>query len=358
MKETGIMVLVILLLSACSTTTSTAVRMNGVDGLTYYMPKKDFIVTVTMAGEGTELHVSDVVLEATSAYADRSQQYVLQHNLNLLSDSKLDVTVDPSGLLKTTNSTTTTQVQATLEGIAASAGYGSFAPNPDDRSLTDNCTKAGVYVFLFDPLNLFPEGKHLEKDAKCGLTIEFIKLDKGKTKGKELNKNKNEKHSGVFYRQEMPYKLRAFTSDGTINKEKIIFSPSESKTMFLPLSRSFFATSNATLTFEHGIPVGYIQDDKSELVGAVSIPAQVIDAYFAAAGKLFSAFSTKNTNETALIEQETSLALAKHNTQKELELAKLEADNKYKLRELKIQACTAAINGNNPELVKALECGK
>lgn len=88
-------VLLVIFLSACTNTTSTLVKNEGVDGLTYFMPNKDFIVTITMTEPDGKVpsKVSDVVFSTTSAYADRSKQYVIQHGVNWLNDNKLAVTV-------------------------------------------------------------------------------------------------------------------------------------------------------------------------------------------------------------------------------------------------------------------------
>lgn len=341
-----IVVLMAIFLSACANTTSTLVKDEGVDGLTYFMPKKDFIVTITMTepdDQGSN-KVSNVAFSTSTAYADRSTQYVLQHGANWLNDNKLAVTVSEAGLLKTSTSTSKTKVTEVFEGIATTAGYGSL------MLAAPSCNKAGDYVFIFQP--------DMEPTEKCGVNIDISPLPITANTIKAHSKKPDSSYSGVFYRQEEAYKIKAITANGNINKETILYSPSGSETLFLPISKSLFADSEATLTFTDGMPTGYTQDDKSEIVGALAIPAKVIGAYFKAAGELFSAFSTKNTNESALIKSESALEIEKHNSQRDLELSKVEADYKFKLAELKVQACKSAVADNNQNLIDSLGCSK
>ncbi len=338
-------VLSVISLTACASTTSTIVNEKDIDGLTYFMPNKDFIVTITMTepdSHGSN-KVSNIVFSASTAYADRSKQYVLKHGTNLFNDSKLDVTVDTTGLLKSSTSTSTSKVAEVLVGLATTAGYKA------SKSIAPSCNKAGDYVFIFEPSD--------KPTDKCGVHIEISSLTKSADTIKTTIKKPDSSYSGVFYRQEEAYKIKASFANGDIYKEAILYSPSGSETLFLPISKSFFADSESTLTFTDGMPTGYKQDDKSELVGAFAIPAKVIGAYFKAVGELFGAFSTKNTNESALIKSESSLELEKYNSQRDLELSKIESDYKFKLAELKAQACKSAIADNNQELIDSLGCG-
>jgi len=339
-------VLLVIFLSACTNTTSTLVKNEGVDGLTYFMPNKDFIVTITMTEPDGKVpsKVSDVVFSTTSAYADRSKQYVIQHGVNWLNDNKLAVTVSESGLLKTSTSTSKTKVTEVFEGIATTAGYGVL------KQTEPSCNNGGNYVFIYQP--------DIKPPVNCGVTIDISQLPKTTDTIKSHSKKPDSSYSGVFYRQEEAYKIKATTADGSINKEAIIYSPSGSEVLFLPISRSLFGDSEATLTFKDGMPTGYIQDDKSEIVGALAIPAKVIGAYFNAVGELFSAFSTKNTNESALIKSESELEIEKRNSQRDLELLKIESDYKFKLAELKAQACKSAVDDKNQDLVDSIGCSK
>jgi len=114
-----IVIVSVMFLSSCSNTISTIVENESVDGLTYFMPNKDFIVTITMSepDEKTGINkVNNVVFSTSTAYADRSIQYVLQHGTNLLNDNKLDITVDTRGLLKSSKSTSNSKVADVLKG--------------------------------------------------------------------------------------------------------------------------------------------------------------------------------------------------------------------------------------------------
>jgi hypothetical protein len=170
------------------------------------------------------------------------------------------------------------------------------------------------------------------------------------------DKTGTKEFSGIFYRQDIAYRISA--KSATVNKEAILYSPSQSQDLFLPISRSLFADSTATLTFEDGMPTGYTQDDKSELVGLFTIPAKVVSAYFGAVGQLFTAFSKKNTDESALIKSDVALELEKHNAERDLELAKTKADYKFELAEIKVKACKAAETAKprDQALIDSLGC--
>lgn len=338
----------VLFWSACSSVTSTMVSKDYVDGLTYYMPKKDFVVTIIMAkpDNSGKNEVSNVVFSQSKAYADREIQYILAPQTNLLNDNKLNVSISEIGLLKTSIVNSTSKVSEVFEGIAQIAGYQAFIQTKE------KCKKAGSYIFIYDL------SKKKKEDKQCGVKITIKSLSNTSASTKNHKTKNDTGYTGIFYRQEIAYKITATTDEGDIHKEAILHSPSESKTLFLPVSRSFFADSEAKFTFIDGIPTIYSQNDESELVGAFSIPAKIIGSYFKAAGELFSSFNTKNSNESALIKSNSTLELEKYNAQRDLELSKIESNYKFKILELKVKACESAIANNDQKLIDSLSCIK
>ena len=91
---------------------------NPIQGLSYYMPQKDFVVTLTVKGQKPE----KATIGTTAAYPDLSRQYVLRYGRNWLGKNTLDVAVTSSGLLSTTNSSTQSGVAEAFRGLASSLG--------------------------------------------------------------------------------------------------------------------------------------------------------------------------------------------------------------------------------------------
>ena len=92
------------------------------DGLTYFLPKKDFLVTVAIKKEGSNTVLDKLALGTTPSYPDLSTQYVLKHGTNLFGKNTLDVGVNEKGLLSSTKSTTTSSVSDVFKNLASTIG--------------------------------------------------------------------------------------------------------------------------------------------------------------------------------------------------------------------------------------------
>jgi len=86
-----------------------------IQGLSYYMPQKDFVVTLTVKGQKPER----ATIGTTAAYPDLSRQYVLQYGRNWLGKNSLDVSVTSTGLLSTAKSSTQSGVTDAFKGLAS-----------------------------------------------------------------------------------------------------------------------------------------------------------------------------------------------------------------------------------------------
>lgn len=353
--------LVLFFLSACTVINSTPVPQKAEatpDGLTYFMPRRDFIVSIEMGKPDgkTGVEVTNVTFSRTAAFADRSQVYILNIGKNLLADTKLTISVGENGLLKKSTAASTSQVEETFIELAKAAAQFELGAEPAEGEppLPDVCSNPGTYTFVYEPTTRF--------DTKCGVEISITPAPEAEHDALQPSSRvENIAYSGVFYRQEKAYLLKAEARNPTgriFSKSEILMSPSESKTQFLPISRSFFADSTGDITFVDGVPTDYDQDNKSEAVGLLTIPAKVVGAYFAAVGEIFSAFGTTKTNEAALLGQEKDLQLAKYNSERDLELEKAKADYKYKLLEGKVNLCAEAVKQKNSALVDELKCAE
>ncbi len=323
-----VLLIVTLIASACSSMSTTIVGENNKDelkgGLPYYMPKKDFLVTVTVK-EG----VKSFATSTTPAYPDLSQIFVLKYEDSLISDNLLSIGVTTKGLLTSINAKTVSQLNEIFKNIAKSAGAISTARSDAPKY---ECIKDGTYVFRYTN----PGVNHVACD---GIKVDISQLGEFELTNDQMKhgKDKNAKHSGVFFKLEIPYKVRITqksSDDKEIVQEDLVFSPTESPVYFIPVSKSLFADKDATFAFTDGMLTSYKQDNKSELVALASLPADLISGYFDSIGNVFGKISNASTQEKSAIQSSLSLELAK----------------------MKNELCIAAINANNSEAIKQLQC--
>lgn len=307
-------------LAACSSIKSVETptkNTDAVDGLTYFMPKKDFLVTITVK----DSKVTKIILGTTSAYPDLGKQYVLRHGANVFGKNTLDVGVSESGLLTSTKSTTVSNVTDAFKNLASSIGqleaFGLKMADTSQPSCAD-----GEHTFII---------KKPTSQTACGVTITIER------QGDIANVNAHSKvataeHSGVYYRQNIPYLITA-TGNGS-NAASVVFSPSESKTHFLPISKTFFSNNAADFAFVDGIPTKYKQETEGEVVALFKLPADIISAYFAAIGSVFDNFKSTDQKEATALTESLKLELAKK----------------------KYDACISAIKAGDDDLIKELSC--
>ena len=320
MKATrNFLALLIFGLASCSSIKSIEGPSEGdTDGLTYFMPKKDFLVTVTVKSGSVE----KVVLGSTPSYPDLSKQYLLRHGGNVFGKNTLDVVVTEQGLLSSSKSTTQSNVTDAFKNLASSLG--SLKTFSLDTKVANDatCTTNGDHTFVY---------KETGKYSACGMSIE-IQKKMNVTEQAPSAKEANSEYSGVFYRQNIPYLVTA--SGGGLNVASIVFSPSESPTHFLPVSRTFFSNNVADFGFTDGVPTKFKQETEGEAVALLKLPADIIGAYFAAIGSVFDSFKSNDSKETAALTESLKLELAKK----------------------KYDACIAAIKANEDTKIKELAC--
>ena len=311
--------LTIIALSACSSIKSIENPDKGTDsveGLTYFMPKKDFLVTITIK----EKNITNVELGTTSSYPDLSKQYVLRHGGNVFGKNTLDVGINENGLLTSTKSTTVSNVTDVFKNLATTVGQ--FArTKAEPKQEVKDCAD-GVHSFVYKKPNSYPA---------CGMVIN-IKQQADFISVAPHSKTAKEEYSGVFYRQNIPYLITAVGKG--LNVASVVLSPSESETHFLPISRTFFSNNEADFVFNEGIPTKYKQDTEGEVVALSKLPADILGAYFSAIGNLFENFKSNDQKETAALAESLKLELAKK----------------------KYDACISAIKSGNEALLKELGC--
>lgn len=303
-------------LSGCASIESTPLsKETDLQGLMYYMPKKDVVFTVTVASE----KITATSIELSAAYPDTSVPYMLSHSKNWIGKNVSEIEI-VQGILTSTKSTVTSGIGDVLKGISALSGSIGVLNNDNSATCTD-----GTYKKIIDLTKT-------KSEKLCGLLITLephysapIKL---KTQTLDLS------IPGIFYRQNRPYLAKVYTTSEIQVSSALLFSPSESPTYFLPIAKTLFANNNAEFSFSDGVVTKYKQDTDGELIGLLKLPADVIAAYFTAAGGLFDAFKAKDTKEADAANQSLKLELTKK----------------------KYDACILAIKANDQTQITALNC--
>lgn len=316
--------LIVTILTACSSIKSIETPKAGTDttdGVTYFMPKKDILIKIKIEkGNATEISIG-----TTPSYPDLSTQYVLRYSGNAFGKNTLNLSVSDSGLLSSAKSTTTSNVTDTFKNLVSSTGYlMQLMETPKTTNKKEECSD-GNYTFIY------PVTERIVSPPPCNVSIE-IKKQENTTTIKPHSKEKMVEHSGVFYRQDIPYLITAKAPGGTA--AEIIFSPSESEIHFLPISKTFFSNNEASFSFKDGIPNNYTQDTDGELAALFKLPADIVGAYFSAIGSLFNSFKTTDQKESEALTESLNLELAKK----------------------KYDSCISAIQRKDDDLINKLNC--
>jgi hypothetical protein len=329
MKKALLMVAAYMLTGCSSIQSLHSPERGKIDGLTYYMPKRDFIVTV----EGDGKNIININLEVSGVYADTSTQYVLAHGSNVFGKNTLDVAVDENGLLTSTKSTTVSKVSDALKGLASTAAAAATldAPIGTEAESEVECTQKGSRVFVFSKAGVYHKCNNM-----VTITIAKRTENPNASGGKGTDKPANKFDSGVYYRLNQPYLVSASIGSKGVDKSALFVSPSESPTFFLPASRTFFSDNSAEFGFEKGIPTKFKQETEGEVVALLKLPADIISAYFSAIGSIFDAFKGKDTKEIAALNESLKLDLAR----------------------MKREACVKAIADKDQDSITKLKCGE
>lgn len=326
-------VLLALCASACSSITSKqGVGDTGGDALIYYMPKKDFLVTVTRASG----KLTGITLGTTAAYADFKRAYALSYHRNVLAKNKLEIEVSPAGLLTTSKSNTTGDIAEAFKSLGTSAGairalsVATVTAQARAMPKTIPCDTDGTHTFVFDAA--------ATKGDVCGgqITVQIEALWDQTKEGKvKTAKKDGDEDSGIFYRMNRPYLMTA--SGGGLNAASVVHSPSESPPLFLPIARTVFSANDAQITLtEGGIPSKYLQETDGEFVALFKIPANILTAYFDSIAAMFGKSSANSKAELAALNDSLKLEIVKQ----------------------KYEACLAAIRAKDDKLIADLKCGQ
>jgi hypothetical protein len=322
--------------SGCAAMHSTKGPGTTSGGLLYYMPNRDIVITVTNANG----KVTSITATPSIPYADRSTSFLLQYQAHLLAKNTMDIDVSEAGLLTSSKANQTGDAVAALGGLGTLGGYlrgnslaiQSAGPAGSEvaKAAPNKCTFDGNHTYMF-------KAEEKKGITVCdGITVDIARhgWTTGSLKDPGSGLRNDEAYPGVFYRNNLPYKV-TITSPG-LNTEAIVHSPSESGTHFLPLARTVFANNDAKITLSNGaaVPSKYVQDTDGEGAALLKIPAAILTPYFAAIGQMFTWRGGQRTSQTNDMTSALSLELAK----------------------IKYQKCIDAIEAKDTELIASLKC--
>lgn len=275
--------------AGCATVLSTQEEKPAppLDGLVYWLPKRDIQITVNF----TKGNLKSIAATSTAAYADLSTgPFVAQYGRNLIGKNELTVSVNSAGLLDTESTTKTTiqldELVAALTKInPASAHVAENTPRPTKCSGVD---KTGDLVYTFrvkadDPDASFqiPGTTNCKISVTIGKPSGEVGVDTKMTGGKA--------HSGFFYREMKPVDVTTKLEGDETRFSDVVSLPNWGPTRFLPLPRALFADNSANVTFAEGVPTKWTTSTDGDAIALFKLPAEVIKAYFAAAGAILSA---------------------------------------------------------------------
>jgi hypothetical protein len=362
-------VAIALLTTSCSSVVSRPQPFTGkpenpprlTDGLTYWMPKRDIIVSVSLGGadeptaaEGEKESTkpmkpakpggkasppkkaqgdsaSDAPAEpipespapspkegankpsepatpespvikigVTPSYADTTTAYVAHFKRNVVGKNQLTIEVNDRGLLSSAKSETTSQLSEIFSALGSAAGSISALAS-DDKKVEEPCPKKFDFVFRVD-IAVAKGGYDVQvpnanKDCKVRVTVTTPDITVSHNARARFPQKG---HSGFFYKQNLPYEVEVRLSRWTALARVML--PNDAPVQFLPVDKSLFANSSSDLAFSDGVLTKYGQTVDGEVLAVFKLPADVLQAYFTAIGSMFTVRKDAATNEAAYLD--------------------------------------------------------
>jgi hypothetical protein len=315
---------VMIFLSGCAvvTTQPTVLQAPGKQGVSYYLPKKDVIVTLTIGDAAPMFSVAE-----TAAYPDIENRFLARYHQSWIGADTLKIGVNSKGLL---NSTTTAKFESKLpeimtniaKDVAMLARKAEATPEPETKGC-NKCSKKGSYSELIE-LSKNDTGIW-EKESHCGYKITVKRLGVSNVKNKGLEEVFKEDpdarcrmgYPGFFYRQHEPYLVIINENGGCSDlptHTAIVYSPNNAPLELLPIERGLFANANIEFEFEDGSLKSYQQTKDSEIAAITKLPADIASAYFKAVGDMFTVRSQAVNNEASYQKAVAGLLLQQQKT--------------------------------------------
>ncbi len=326
-------------LASCTSVTSRVDRSNNL-GLAYFLPttRIPMAVAFDVSSDSIQISGGDPVY-----IPDGGKRYFLNSIFSPVHKETVDLKID-NGLLQTFSVKSQSQVSEIAQGLARSGALGrefsttvsgrtvytaqldleALAPRPGTRGRTpalQSLNKAMNVALqrelrtaygarqLDDKLFLrhVLDSSHRLLDFDVQRVTPYIAPD---------YEGEPDCSAGFCYRLPVAYKLTAEFSHN-VRHEKIILVPNGSPTYVAAINRGVFADWTNNITITNGVLTGYkYETSKSELLGAVTLPFEVIGASLEAItqqGTLFTTRTGRINKEIAYLEALTKLEEARAN---------------------------------------------
>lgn len=329
-------VLFFLFLSSCTSVTSRADKSNHL-GLVYFLPTTQIPVTLSF---NTSKNSINFVGGQPIYLPDEKHRYFLNSFFSPFHKETVDLKINKKGLLTTFSVKSEAQFADIATGLAKSGllqsetsqqsadqqvfhaqiDLAELASTPESRksnvalkALSDKMNfalrKGLVHAdFEKDPKNYL---KHVLDD---GTRLIDIKVERTTPYIEPAYEGKPDCSVGFCYRLPVVYKLIASFPNG-VRQEAIVTVPNGSPIYVASLKRGLFADWTNNITIANGMLTGYkYETSKSELLGAATLPFEVVGASIEALTQQGSIFTTKTgriNKEIAYLEALTKLEKAR-----------------------------------------------
>ncbi len=320
-------------LVACSSggVSSTHIREGAADvqmGMHYWLPKKIVHVDVYLAPEGRYIGV----FNRSSVVPDN--RYLMRVNFEHALHTHDDVTVSitENGFLSSVNSTVTdksSEIVLKLVEVAKSAlalGPTFSGPNLDPLSAASLLRSMGgaeapkpvfVTTYALDPTS---EQERAQFHSRYQIDVSLERLADCRVAPRAARPCGTEcvrSRPGVCYRPTMPYQL-ALTPGGhkldgvgvieapgeNGSSNALVLLPNEAPIFCIPVRGSSFGEGVTELTFSDGMLTSVHAVKPSELLGFLSIPADVLASVLALPGELLTIRIENNTKVGTIVDSE------------------------------------------------------
>lgn len=338
-------------LAGCATiqTTVQDPRLPAGDGPVYWLPTK--LIQVTLKRE--EKKADEISVGVGAAHPDYRRRFVLGTD-KAFGASHLAVTLNSRGLLGSINADSTNTLSDVLKNVAATLGSVRAVRSFFEAAQT--CPD-GEFTILIDPSPILADKKEFLEEQLCDFQVvvepgfphkpirDAVLAESGEGNRPAVG----ETYDGVFYRLDFPYKVlvtpRPAEQAGIEphkagarspkTREFEVSSPAGSPAFFMPVKGALLASNVVKLTLSDGVLTASDENKENEIAAAISLPADLVGAYFAAVGKMF------DSRKDAKVSQQ----------------AYLEALNNVTKESLKNQYCKEAITAGRPLVEIKQACG-
>jgi hypothetical protein len=284
-------------------------------------PKKD-------PPEAPAIPESPVIkIAASSSYADTTQAFVARFSRNLIGKNQLTIEVNDRGLLNSAKSETTSELSQIFSALASAAGSEYAASY--GASTAESCPKKVSMVIRIDPaISPQPSIPVPNSPGACNVVVK-VKAPTVNVASNERSQAVRKPQSGFFYRQNLPYTVTVTFDRWTATD--VVMLPNASPVQFLPVEKSLFANNTSDLAFSDGVLTRYGQTVDGEALAVAKLPAEVLKAYFAAIGAMFTSRKDASASEAGYLDAmltltkkqvDTEVCLAAYRSQDEDRIAK------------------------------------